>query len=103
MQDAKTKNEVAKQVAETLPRYFTEYERKHFHLEPNSKGQSLFMSMVADFLEFQAEGRCQVPMGYYKRKRREFPGPREAFKTLAVAPDVMKIIRKSLFGEDHQY
>ena len=94
--EAKSKNEIAKLVADCMGRYFAEYERRHVHLELDENGDSLFSSCVKDFLRFQEEGRSQVPMGYYKRKKRQFPGPREAFKKLAVNPDVRRDITMKL-------
>ena len=73
-----------------LQRYFPEYERKHIHLEVNESGASLFSSVVQDLLSFQEEGRLQVPMGYYRKKKREFPGPRTAWKNLQVAANVRR-------------
>lgn len=88
--DVQTKNEMAKHATIMIERYFAEYERKHIHLELDKDGDSLFASVVKDLLSFRDDGRSQVPMGYYRRKKRQFPGPRQAWINLQVADDARR-------------
>ena len=99
MKQAKTKNELAKQALEAIERHFPLYERRHIHLELDETGSSLFQSVVSDFMGFQAEGRSQVPMGYYRRKKRQFPGPRLAYRMLQVPNNALcELIVNPSFG-----